>query len=35
MFDEVSSSKCYVICLNKSKFGPYDEPKYSLEVIMF
>ena len=35
LFDESSSSKCYVICSNKPKFGPYDRPKYSLEVIMF
>ena len=35
LFDESSSSTCYVICSNKPKFGPYDRPKYSLEVIMF
>ena len=35
LFDEANSSKCYVICSNKPKFGPYDGPKYSLAVIMF
>ena len=35
LFDEVNSSKCYVICSNKPKFGPYDGPKYSLEVLIF
>ena len=35
LFDEVNSSKCYVICSNKPKFGPYDEPKYSLQVLIF
>ena len=35
LFDELNSGKCYVICSNKPNFGPYDGPKYSLEVIMF
>ena len=35
VFDEISSSQCYVVCSNKPKFGPYDGPKCSLEIIMF
>ena len=35
VFDEVNSSQCFVICANKPKFGLYDGPKCSLEIIMF
>ena len=35
LFDEVNSSKYYVICSYKPKFGPYDGPKCLLEVIIF
>ena len=35
LFDGVNSSECYIINANKPKFGPYDGPKCSLEVIMF
>ena len=35
LFDVVNLSQCYIINPNKPKFGPYDGPKCSLEVIMF
>ena len=35
LFSEVNGSDCYVMFLNKPKYGPYSGRKYSLQIITF
>lgn len=35
LFAEVNASDYYVVYNNKPKYGPYHEPKATLEIIFF
>ena len=35
LFSEVNGSDCYVMFLNKPKYGPYSGRKYNLQIITF
>ena len=35
LLSEISGSDCYVMFLNKPKYGPYSSRKYSVQIIMF
>ena len=35
LFGELNTSKCYISRPNKPKYGPYDRPKFSIEIGMF
>ena len=35
LFSQVNGSDCFNNCSNKSKYGPYCGPKFTLDIIMF